>query len=194
MFVLKKTYENLLLTFTKYKVDNDILKLKVENLTSELDVAYNNLTNLEKELNGLKGYITFLKMQHNIMSYDDFIKTQKSTQEKTIVPKKVQPTLTRADDVPLTTHVQYPPVDNSLVVSYDGDMDYNNKFNKLNETIKEVSEHIENKCKSGEVNFTFSYDDTRHKNSVESPAYSYCNDSSSSSSDSSNSSCSSNCD
>lgn len=196
MFVLKKTYENLLLTFTKYKADNDILRLKVENLTSELDVAHNNLSNLEKELNGLKGYITFLKMQHNIMSYDDFIKTQKSTQDKPIVPKKVQPPLTRVDDVPLPSTVQYPPVNNSLLVSYDGDIDYNNKFNKLNETIKEVSENIENKCRSGEVNFTSFYDDTRHKNSVESSSYSYCNDSSSSSdtSSSSSSSCSSSCD
>ena len=197
MFVLKKTFDAMQLAWSNEVKQNLMLKRKIDNLTSEFNVTYDNLANLEKELNALKGYITFLKMQHNVMSYEDFIKTQNST--NSIVPKKVKPTLTPASDVhnyKLHPGVSAIEKDTSLLVSYDGDMDYNRtKYEKLNNQLNEIEEHIKTKCSNGEV-YTSYYDDSRNTHNVESSSYSYSNDSSSysDSSSSSSSSCSSSCD
>ena len=196
MFVLKKTFEEMQLAWNNAKNKNEILEKKIDNLTSELNVTYDNLTNLEKELNSLKGYIAFLKMQHNIMTYDEFIKTQKSTQDNRIVPQKVKPSLTPASNVNKFTSNLHPGVpireiDNSLLVSYDGDMNYNRtKFENLNNQLNEVSEHIRTKCSNSEVNSTSFYDDNRNKSSVESTScYSSSDNSTSSCDSSSTSSC-----
>lgn len=187
MFVLRKTFDALQLEWAIFKNKCEVLTKKVKDLTSELEVAYYNLKQLEKENDNMLRYIEYVESEKSRSNLNSFLYYKDFLHNRVNVPQKVVPNLYNND-----VHSFIPPLQPILntVDFIDFTLEKKHDGIKLEQVIDDVSKCISEKTKDGSTNFIYTDYNTKCKieDNYNSPSYSNSSDDSSSSSSSSYSS------
>lgn len=189
MFVLRKTFDALQLEWAIFKNKCEVLTKKVKDLTSELEVAYYNLKQLEKENDNMLRYIEYVEREKRLSNLNSFLNYKDFLHRRVNVPKKVVPNLYN-NDVPSFIPPTHPQPSLNTVDYIDFTLEKNHDGIKLEQVIDDVSKCISEKTKDGYTNFIYTDYETKCKieDNYNSSNYSSSSDDSSSSSSSSNSS------